>query len=66
MELIIQTSPALLETKNYSGSGTYDVSAGKTLKVETGPQGDEILSITVPEGKKWRANVTISIVETDE
>ena len=48
-----------------TGQEIIDIPAGKTLKIETSPQGEDILNITVPEGKKWVATINISIVETD-
>ena len=65
MELIEQTSPAVASSKSYSGSGSFNVAAGKSLKIETSPLGESILDMTVPEGKSWQASVTISITETN-
>lgn len=47
--------------------GGYDftMAAGKTLKIETVPLGEEILSVEVPAGKAWAVSVIVNIVETD-
>ena len=47
------------------GSGVYTVEAGKTLKIETSPNGEDILEEEVPAGKVWSAHITINIDETD-
>ena len=65
MELFTQTNAAVEEEKVHTGSESFTISAGKKLKIETSPQGSEILSITVPEGKVWKVTLTISISETN-
>jgi len=52
--------------KNISGADEFELAAGKTLKIETSPDGDEILEITVPRGKKHNVKIEITIIETDE
>ena len=47
------------------GGAVFDVEAGKSLKMETSPNGEEKLDITVPAGKSWEISMTIHIVETD-
>ena len=44
---------------------TTEVVAGKTLRLETSPQGNEIASGTVPEGKAWLVRWVLSITETN-
>jgi len=62
MNLDIVTQPA----KNLKeGRQTVDISAGKSLKIETFPNGEEILNATVPAGKKWTAYLNLTIKETD-
>lgn len=41
------------------------IPVGKTLTVETTPDGQEILSATCPPGKVWVARVIVEITETD-
>lgn len=48
-----------------SGVGTFTVAAGKSLKIETTPDGEEILNSTVPAGKVWEVTVVVSLTETD-
>ena len=44
---------------------TAQIAAGQTLKLETAPDGEELMAGTVPEGKKWNITNTISIVESN-
>ena len=46
------------------GSETFTAVAGKTVKIETSPQGVEILNATVPAGKTWTVTVHVYIMET--
>jgi len=46
------------------GSYTFDVPVGKTLKIETSPQGLDVLIEAVPAGKTWSVTVTVEIQET--
>jgi len=43
----------------------FEVSAGKTLKLETAPDGDDLASGTVPSGKKWIGKWNITFEEVD-
>jgi len=47
------------------GTGYFSMAAGKTLKVETSPQGEDLLNEQVPAGKVWTVVVSVSITETD-
>jgi len=58
MELFAQTVPAVSAIKHYSGTETLTAEAGKKLNIETNPD-------KCPAGKKWSAQVSISITETD-
>ena len=64
MELFTQTSPAVTERNVHTGTERFTVAAGKDLKIETSPQGEGILSVTVPIGKLWDVSISISITET--
>ena len=44
-----------------SGATGFDITAGKTLNIETSPDGSEILEITVPIGQTWRVQLTVQI-----
>lgn len=48
-----------------SGSDNFVAVAGQTLKIETTPDGEEILCVVVPEGKQWAVCVVMQIIETD-
>jgi len=47
------------------GTGYFSMEAGKRLKVETSPRGEEILNEQVPAGKVWSVVVSVSITELD-
>ena len=56
-----QVTAKLLKT----GQDTFTVSAGKSLRVETSPDGVEYLNLECPEGKSWKVMVYVSIEETN-
>lgn len=47
------------------GSSADQVIAGQALKIETTPDGVEILNATCPAGKAWNVRVDIYIDELD-
>lgn len=47
------------------GNDTITLPPGKTMKIETSPDGEEIMNETVPAGKQWTITVGVHIVETD-
>jgi len=47
-----------------AGNGTFTVPAGKTLKFETTPGGQELLNVVVPAGKTWTVTVNVYVVES--
>jgi len=47
------------------GVAQLDVIAGKSLKIETSPQGEEVFNIKVPIGKVWHVEISVLITETD-
>jgi len=51
--------------KQYSGQGSYSVTAGQSLKIKTAPHGEEILDVECPSGKVWEAVITVNLVERD-
>ena len=48
-----------------AGHATLAIAAGQSLKVETSPEGDEVLDVECPAGKAWSAKVDVTITETD-
>ena len=48
-----------------SGGESFVVTAGKSLKIETSPRGDDIMDEEVPDGKKWDVSVSVQVTETD-
>lgn len=49
----------------YVGTSDFVVPAGKSLKIETIPEGEEILAFEFPGEKSWRVQVNLEITETD-
>ena len=49
----------------YSGRDNVEVTEGKSFKIETSPNGDEILDVECPAGKRWNVYMRIYISETD-
>jgi hypothetical protein len=62
MELTVSTTPA--HTRR-SGVETVVIPAGKTLRIETTPSGEEILSVEVPAGKQWTTYLMVGVQETN-
>jgi len=61
MELVDRSQPA----KNLlTGRHKITIPAGKSLKIETSPDGEDILNAEVPTGKTWDVILIIEIVET--
>ena len=48
-----------------AGHEAVAVSAGKSLKIETSPDGEEVLNAECPAGKAWSVQVDVTITETD-
>ncbi len=44
-----------------SGGDTFEVIAGKSLRLETSPGGITYLNETVPAGKKWVVNISVQV-----
>lgn len=61
---IILTDKSVPAWAGYDGMGTFVIPAGKTLKIETTPHGEEILSETVPAGKTWTVSISVSVIES--
>ena len=47
------------------GNTEFTAATGQTVKIETSPLGEEILSETVPVGKVWAVHVGVYIEESD-
>jgi len=56
-------SAAKAETKHYTGTNEFPMAAGKSLKIETSPGGEEVFNEEVPVGKSWIVTIDISIKE---
>lgn len=46
-------------------AGAIPLVAGQKLRVETSPDGEEILDVECPAGKAWTARIIVEITETD-
>ena len=66
MAIIFKTDtiPARVETSHSAGSTTFSLAPGKSLKIETSPDGDEILDVEVPEGESWVVTIEVVIKKT--
>ena len=62
MELI---DNSIVAQAKYVGTGQYVIPAGKSLKIEISPSGEEILNAEVPAGKSWAVAMQIVVVESD-
>ena len=47
------------------GDDVFQLSAGKSLKIESSPDGEEHFDDVVPEGKVWNVDIFLKIEETD-
>lgn len=65
IELRETISPATQESKIIYGRGGVTIEAGKSLKIETTPQGEDLFYLEAPAGKKWVVLINIEINETD-
>jgi len=53
-------------SRRHIGDQTIEVSAGQTLKIETSPDGIEVLSVDCPAGKSWTVHIQVTINEIDQ
>ena len=64
MQITTQETLPVPGKKEYSGNTSLDMTEGQELKIETSPDGSEILEITVPRGKSWKVLISVNIIET--
>ncbi len=62
MAIVLDTEERLAKIIK-TGSDTVEIAAGKFLKIETTPSGEELLNVEVPGGKTWTVTVTVHIEE---
>lgn len=60
-----QQRPARVTALIASASEIVELAAGKRLRIETMPDGEEVLDVVVPPGKHWSIGVVVSVTETD-
>lgn len=61
---IVLVNESLPARVSYQGSATVTAPAGRHVKVETSPGGEELLDAVVPAGKTWVVTVNVYIQET--
>ncbi len=64
-ETIFSENVIVASTRYVGGAVIWELVAGKSLKIETYPAGEEILDREVPAGKKWKVEMSVVINETD-
>ena len=62
MDLVQNVTPAEVR---YEAHGTFTIEPGKSLILETTPDGVEMINEEVPAGKVWRTIISVSVIETD-
>ncbi len=48
-----------------SASEVLELEAGKRLRIETTPGGEEVLDVVVPDGKHWSVGIVVTVTATD-
>lgn len=48
-----------------AGQGRYIVTPEQSFKIESSPQGEDILEVSPPAGKQWAITVRVNIEESD-
>ncbi len=64
MAIVLAEETRTAKTAKF-GNDTFSLTAGKVLKIETSPDGEEVLNETVPSGKTWSVTVSVYIREVD-
>lgn len=57
--------PAIATAFISRASEIVEMSAGQRLKIETLPNGEEVLDVVVPDGKHWSVGIVVSVTETE-
>jgi len=60
MDMVLTEHPA---TTSLAGDETLVIPGGKTLKIKTSPQGEDILEYDFPEGDDWNVSISIRAAE---
>lgn len=66
MAITLDRDVIVAQEKLHGEEADVVIPAGKRLRIETTPDGVEILDALVPSGKQWTATVSVSIDETDQ
>jgi len=48
-----------------TGAGEASLVEGQSLRIETSPNGEELLNVVVPAGKTWKVNIAVVVDEID-
>lgn len=65
MAIVLEDHEWPQKTVKSGSTEAVSVPAGKALRVETSPGGEELLNAVCPPGKKWTARIIVEITETD-
>lgn len=49
----------------YEGEAAFTMPTGQILKIETTPDGSEILNVVVPVGKAWSVRIRVDVEEAN-
>ena len=64
-DMAITLEDGWLKHVKKAGSDSFELVAGQTLKIETSPDGEEILVAVVPAGTRWIVSVIVDIQEIE-
>lgn len=64
MELV-EIDGVVIPYKRLCASQTIDLADNQKLMIKTTGPAIDLLDVNVPSGKKWTANVSVTITETD-
>ena len=63
MELQVNESPAVRQLTGEVAGIT--IAPGQQFRIETSPEGIEILNVVVPAGKRWVVGISVDVRVTD-
>lgn len=63
--MALTLTDSVLHEVRKDGDTTFSLAAEKSFKIETSPDGEEILNVEVPTGKAWLITLSVRIIETD-
>jgi len=63
-EIVLAERARTAATMKYGGT-EVSCPAGRSLKIETSPAGEDLLDAECPAGKVWTVRIDVQITETD-